>query len=180
MPKWTTKEWVELHLSEYDVATVKGKQKLVTACAKAIGRGRKTVHNVICEVMKEKGMTSEAIGRPRNSGCKIAPSAAVKEVLPDDSDLIDPADLLGRIDVVAQIKKYLDTVVKNKYIDSEKLRTKFGIGKDKWREVSSLPVFDGRTFTYTCSRTGRRVIVWSSKASITAAKETISMSRYDS
>jgi hypothetical protein len=156
----TARQWFGKHMHKYT-----DYDKCRKACIKATKKDHSTVRKTLKSIWE---------GEIPERRC----GPAVKPVDATTDDIIDKKDFLGSVDVVAQILKYLDTDVKDAYIENDKLRRKFGIGTDKWRDIVRLPVTEGRSISYN-DRTGRRTTVWSSKKGIDAAKETISMARYD-
>lgn len=96
-----------------------------------------------------------------------------------ESTEVLPADkFLGKIDRVKQVLDYLNDELGDDYIEDDKLRRRFGIPKDRWREMVGLPCFESRVFSFMDGETQRRMTVWSSKVGIEKAKRTISMDRY--
>lgn len=148
----TVREWLEQNMEKYTD---------YDACFKACMKKTKRDPSTIRKYMKNMWEFEEEV-----------------EELPSGEDIIDKKDFLGSIDIVAKVLEYLDTVVRDAYIENDKLRRKFGINTTKWRDILRLPVMDGRSLSYN-DREGRKITVWSSKKGINAAKETISMARYD-
>jgi hypothetical protein len=164
--KITTREWLKANMKKY-----KDYEKCKNACMKATKKTSSTVRKCLNEMWKgERGDSRCADGKAKKH--TVVDSEISME------DIIDKKSFLGSVDIVAQILEYLDEVVKDSYVDNEKLRRKFNLGSEKWRDISRLPVMEGRTLSYN-DRDGRKTTVWSSKKGIAAAKETISMARYD-
>jgi len=165
----TVKEWLEANMDKYD-----DYNKCRMACTKSTKRDPSTVRKYM-KRMWTKPIADNRVAS-RTPGRNIAGRGVTEE--PSPEDIIDKKAFLGSVDLVAQVINYLDDVVKDAYIENEKLRRKFGIGNDKWRDIVRLPVMAGRNLAYN-DRDGRKTTVWSSKKGIEAAKATISMARYD-
>ncbi len=93
-------------------------------------------------------------------------------------DIMQPDEFITGIDIVKQIADFLNSKVKDGYIEDEKLRRRFEIGMSKWGEIKRLPIWDGRIFIYH-TPTGQKSAVWSSAKGIELARKTISMARYE-
>ena len=106
--------------------------------------------------------------------------AKEKVVIDKDSekDIIDPKSFIAEIDIVDKVHKFLDAVVKDGYIEDEKLRKRFDISRTRWKELVRLPIFEDHILTYDCGN-ARKQTVWSSKEGIQIVRSTVSMARYD-
>ena len=165
MGKATVVEWLEKNADKYS-----SKADCVHGCVAALKCGERTVYKKIAAL----NLVWDCEGNPT-----VATQAAPKKSGKGGKDIIPADQFLGKLDKVAAITKYLDDEVKDSYIEDDRLRRRFGFGKDKWRDVNSLPCFEGRVFSFLDSESGRKVTVWSSKRGIENARSTISMDRYD-
>lgn len=154
----TVKEWLEANKPKYYPDR---RREWYHDCAKETGCSLNTVKKYAPRIWPvESGVSAR----------KIKGS--------EDKDIIAPEAFLSGIDVVQKVIGILDNVVKDAYIEDDKLRKRAGISRPKWKEVSGLSRFDGRRFTYPTD-TGQKITVWSSINGVRKAQETISMSRYE-
>ena len=93
-------------------------------------------------------------------------------------DIIPAEDFLNDIDIVKKVLDFLNETVADSYIEDDKLRRKLDISQSRWRQMTQLPPFENRSITYDCGG-GRKKTVWSSEEGIEAARQRISMARYD-
>jgi len=178
--RWTIKDWVEENLDNYDVASPEGKREMIADCKEAIPHANpRGIRNRICYSMKARGIESENPGRPRNtnSGTAFRTTKAPEE---SGEGVITADELLGRLDVVTQIKTYLENVIGKDYKDNESLRKTFGIGERRWRDMRNLPALQEHYFSFADARTGKHLTVWSSRQGIKNARAATSRNRHHS
>ena len=176
--KMTAREWCVANIDRY-----KSRDAFIRACVKAVGCNAGRVRTLIAECFpkfqnpsynsRRKGNQNTVSEPPTPSmGTIVTPKKGSK------NDIVPAAEFLASIDIVGSVIKFLDEEVGSCFIENEALRRRFGIGREKWKEMTSLPVFDGRSFTYT-NKDGKRVTEWSSVKGIEKAKKVISMACYD-
>jgi len=156
MDKPTINQWLASHMEEY--------------------KGRRRAWINVCE--SDLDVTRDAVTRQAR---KLWPPDQQREEKPmdtNDSDIVLADDFLAVVDVVDQIKRFLDDTLKDNYIETEKLRRRFDVSQSKWREIVNLKMFAANIFTFDCGG-GKKKTVWSSAAGIDKLKATTSLSRYD-
>ena len=160
MSKPTIRQWLKDNKANYD-NTVEGRKKWIKDCCNILGHSYKTVTGKACQVWPFREAKS-----------------CFQSNEDSTADIISPNDFIQEIDIVGQVEDFLNNIVKDGYIECEKLRRKFDVPPTKWRELKRLQKFDDRQFTYT-KASNKKTTVWSSIKGIQLAKETINMSRYD-
>lgn len=153
----TAQAWVEEHGHKYT-----DRRKLFHACQKATGKSRSGVNAAIAAIWCGKPGTTKVP--------KPAPSA---------DDIIPADDLLRALDVPKMILEELDEVG-DAYIEESKLQRRINCSRQQWREAVSKSIFkDHRIVINDHTNNNRRMTIWSSKRGIKAARNTLSMGRYD-
>lgn len=160
----TAREWVKEHYHEYHDRT-----ELCKACMEALGKHPSVIRRAInnLNITYPSGLIKGPVAR-----------ATEDPEQGDPSDIIAPKEFLQDVDIISRIDNFLNKTVKNSYIPDEKLRQRFNIGKERWKEIRSTPIFLARQFTYS-DLDNRKNTVWSSEYGVEQAKQAISMSRYD-
>ena len=148
----TIREWLTENRNNYDDRT-----RWMKDCAGKLNVSFKSVRNVAAQVWSCR---DKVVGR------KIS------------SDVMRPDEFLSSVDVVKHIMDFLDTEVKDGYIEDEKLRRRFEMSISKWNEIKRLVIWDERKFVYI-KPNGSKATVWSSAHGIELARKTISMARYE-
>lgn len=163
----TIRKWLEKNREKYQGKRMEGME----ACVRDLSFGIKSVQNKAASIWPVIGkeivpITSEGL------------TGFLKSKNKNSNDIMHPDDFIGGIDIVKHIMDFLNTEVKDGYIEDEKLRRHFEIGASKWNEIKRLPIWGERMFSYVKAN-GQKLVVWSSKKGIERARSTISMTRYE-
>ncbi len=161
------RQWLKANKEKYKDDRVQG----MKACVKVLNASYKGVQKVAAQEWPYTGN----LGRKGNSVGPVAASLMPKS---SKKDIMCPDTFLSGVDIVQHVMDFLESDVKDGYIEDEKLRRRFEIGTGKWSEIKRLPLWEGRFFVYQKSN-GQRATVWSSKKGIELARKTISMARYE-
>ncbi len=173
----TIREWLTKNKSKY----ANDRKGWVKGCVENLDVSTKAVQNKAAGIWPARGGTKRENplkGLISSVGKDMIITGFVKPVNLTNKDVMGAEDFITGIDIVRQIMDFLNTIVKDGYIEDSKLRVKFEIGISKWNEVKRLPIWEDRVFVYT-TPTGTKATVWSSKKGIELARKTISMARYE-
>lgn len=157
MSNLTIRQWLETNREFYG-NTIKERRRWIKDCTKKLNFSMKSVSSKACEIWPERDIRNKPIS--------------------DEEDVINPEKFIAEIDIVKHVEDFLNNVVKDGYIECEKLRKRLDVSVAKWRELKTLPIFKNRRFIYS-KHTGNKTTVWSSEKGIQLAKDTISFSRYE-
>ena len=161
------REWLEKNKAKYFETGLR--KEGIIACAEELGMSIGGVQNKAASVWPMKN-TKKSLS--------FSNSLSLTSKRDGTKDILTPDEFISEIDVVRHVMHFLDSEVKDGYIEDEKLRRHFEMGISKWNEVKRLPVWEARIFIYT-KPTGQKATVWSSAKGIELARKTISMARYE-
>lgn len=161
----TAKEWLIANWDNYP-----DRKTRLAACAKATKKAASGIRAAYLKILES--------GKSRGSD-EYHPHTQPVAILDGNADDIIESELfLKRLDVPGALKEILKAVGNN-FIFEDKLRRRVLCTNQQWKDAISLTTFDDNHIAVTDHATGKRAVVWSSKAGIAQAKTTLSMGRYE-
>ena len=106
------------------------RKSMIKACHEVMGGNITHVRNTVYEEFRR----TEGLSMPK-----------ARTSVPIERDLISPDIFLNEIDLVKQVRDFLNNTVKDSYIEDDKLRRRLEISIPRWKEICQLPIFAERT-----------------------------------